>query len=354
MVARIVVFFALTACTGAPGEPAPGKAEPVNDGPKVDLNLGDTLAEVGGIPVGSREFVQVAARRLPADGKALSKEEKLEILDDLIDQKALYLEAKRLGIDQDPKIQRQMIQIMLRQTVYSQVKSLDISDDELKQYFEAHRDEFVIPEKARVRRILIKAEPTRSSAEAKAMAEAAHKQIGGDIERFAKVATEVSEGPFADRGGDVGQVSRTGRPGMGEEAVERAFGLEIGQVSEPFEADGGWNIVAMVTKRERVDRTFEQVRGAVLRRAKADRHTALYEETVKRLRAELDVQTNPQALDDLSIAGPQRADGLRRPIAPQALPSIPVRKPFSPMARPDADDEPDEGDEPLDDEGEAE
>lgn len=326
MYARLVLFLSVVACAGVPAEQGP---EPQRDPgrPTVDLNLGNTLAEVGGVPVGSREFVQVASRRVPEDGKSLSKDEKLEILDDLVDQKALYLEAKRQGIDNDPKVQRQMIQILLRQTVYSQVKATDFSDEELKTYFEDHRDEFVIPAKARVRRILVKGEPMRSMAEAQGLVQEAAATIGGDIDRFADVAREVSEGPFADRGGDVGLISPAGRSGMSPEEVERAFQLQIGEVSAPFEANGGWNIVAVVTRRDRVERTFEQVRGAVLRRAKADRHQALYEETVANLRAELDVQINPEAIDDLTIAAPQRARGLRGQLPPKALREVPSANP---------------------------
>lgn len=301
----------LTACAGGetpPGTPSP-TPRPAPDLPEsqVDIEIGDVIAEIDGMPVGSNEFALQAmrARKRPDQ---MTEADRREILDDLLDQKALYLEARRMGLDRDPKVQAQMVQILLRRTVYNQVRSNDFSDEELRAYYEEHLEDFVVPEKARVRRIFIKAQPVRTSDEAEALARMAAKEIGGDLERFAKVATEVSEGPYRGRGGDIGLISRQGRAGIPDEVVDKAFELQTGAISEPFEAGEGWNIVALMFKRDKVERTFEQMKGAVLRRAKSERQRELYEETIARLRKNADVVIHDDALRKVEVRSRPRLD----------------------------------------------
>jgi len=302
------------ACTGPQGQGTPAADDrPPVDLPEstVDMEIGDVIAEIDGMPVGANEFAAHAMRTRPRSAANLTEEERKEVLDELLDQKALYLEARRLGLDRDPKVQAQMVQLYLRRTVYNQVRSNDFTDEDLRAYFEEHRDEFIVPEKSRARRIFIKADPLRSPAEAKQKAQQAWTRIGGDIDAFNQVASEVSEGPYRGRGGDMGLITHKGRPGVPPEVVDMAFELGPGQISEPFEAAGGYNIVGVISKRESVERTFEQMKGAVLRRAKAERQRALYEETLKRLRDGAQVDIDEEAVGRIELRQKPRIDPLR-------------------------------------------
>lgn len=310
----------LAACAGdsAPADVnVPDRAPPALPDSEVDLEIGDVIAEIDGMPIGANEFALLANRNRKR-GAPITDEERREILDDLLNQKALYLEARRLGLDRDPKVQAQMIQILLRRTVYNQVRSNDFTDADLRAYYEAHLDDFVVPEKARVRRLFVKGQPVRSMADAELMARNAAKEINGDIESFAKVAYEVSEGPMRSRSGDMGLISRAGRAGIPQEVVDTAFELQPGQISEPFEAGEGWNIVALMFKRDKVERTFEQMKGAVLRRAKAERQKQLYDETIARLRKDAKVEINEEAVSAVPVRSTPRlnaVDGLLDPAA---------------------------------------
>lgn len=301
-----LLFLALLGCPPPDGAPGDGGGNAStngvsNDGRTVTVDLGETLAQVDGVPVGAREFAQAAARRNPGGAAAMTLEERQEVLEELINNKALYLEARRQGIDQDPKVQRQMVQILLRRTVYNQVKSNDFTDEDLRAFYETNRDDFIIPEKVRARRIFIKAEPTRSKAEAEELAKQTYAAIDGNIDVFVKQATQVSEGPFRGRGGDMGLFSRQGRAGLSPAVVDKAFSMEPGTVSEPFFSDGGYHIIATIVRRDQVERTFEQMKGAVLRRAKGERQKKLFDETVAELRKGATVEINTDKLESLDF-----------------------------------------------------
>ena len=316
LLSSAMLGLALMACTGPAATPE-GPSTPVKQNlPEVavDLDLGATLATVDGVTVGSKEYGLVAARRIPKDGAPhLSDEEKKELLDELIDQKLLYMEARRLGLDQDPKVQRQMIQILLRKTVYSQVRNTDFTNEELRAYYEKEKDNFTTPEKLLIRRIFVKVDGVRPEDEAMRIAKQALERVKKDPESFATVAQEVSEDIFQKRGGDLGYVPRSGKANVPDEVVAKAFELPLNQPSEPFVVDGGVNIVMGVSRRDKVERTFEQVKGAVLRKAKGERHRELIDKKLEELRGEMTVERFPEELEKLRIEAPRPINPFNRP-----------------------------------------
>jgi parvulin-like peptidyl-prolyl isomerase len=281
-----VAALLFTACDGGAGK---ASADKKADAPKAEaaapaLDIGETLADVGGVPVGSKEFQEAAARKKPAEGNSLSVAEKREVLDRLVDEKLLYKAALSKGLDKDPKVQKVMVNTLLRQEVYANVRNSDFTDEELQAYYESHKDDFVVPEKVQIKRILVKVGKERSEAEAQEIAKNAYKQLKKNPESFKDVAAKVSEDPYRRRGGDVGFVPRTGKPGLATAVVEKAFEMKVDQLSEPFVTDEGVNIVYVANKRERVERTFQQMKGSVLRKVKNEKLKEMYESYVANLR----------------------------------------------------------------------
>jgi parvulin-like peptidyl-prolyl isomerase len=282
-----VAALLFAACDGGSSQATPGNgdaasAEAASTASSVDV--GETLADVGGVPVGSKEFQEAAARKKPAEGDALSAAEKREVLDRLVDEKLLYKAALSKGLDRDPKVQKVMVNTLLRQEVYANVRNSDFTDEELQAYYESHKDDFVVPEKVQIKRILVKVGNDRTEAEAQGIAAEAHKQVKKSPGTFKEVAAKVSEDPYRRRGGDVGFVPRSGKPGLATAVVDKAFEMKVDELSAPFLTDEGVNIVYVANKRERVERTFQQMKGSVLRKVKNERLKEMYEKYVSDLR----------------------------------------------------------------------
>jgi parvulin-like peptidyl-prolyl isomerase len=255
------------------------------------------MGTVDGMPIGTLEFDSMAARQMGRDG-TLDDELRAEIVDRLVDEKLLYLEALRRGIDKDPKIQKMMVNTLLKQEVYSQVRTSEISEDELRAYFETNKEDFVVPEKVQIKRILIKIEDGEEPAAARARAEEILAAVKANPSDFKTLAQRHSKGPYARRGGDVGFVTPAGKPGVDPAVVTHAFSVEGQDVlDEVFETVDGFNIIYIPNRRARVERTFQQMRGSVLRKVKADKYKTLYEDYVGGLRGKAVIE-----LDDAMIS----------------------------------------------------
>ncbi len=294
-----------TSLIGCDGGASKGGAESTSAAPKQEI--GTVLATVNGMEVGSIEFEQSAQRKSPAAGDQLSLEEKKEVLNKLVEEKLLYLEALKKGLDKDPKVQKVMVNTLLRQDVYASVKNSDFNDAELQAYYEAHKDEFIVPEKVQIKRILIKVSEQRSDADAKKLADEVYAGVKKDPAAFKDLAGKHSEDPYKRRGGDVGFVAKTGKPGLDQAVVDKAFEMAVEQVSEPFKTSEGYNIVVVANKRERVERTYAQMKGSVLRKVKNDRLKNLYDSYVTDLRTGAKIEIKEDALGKLEVKSSRKA-----------------------------------------------
>ncbi|HET6278258.1 MAG TPA: peptidylprolyl isomerase [Candidatus Polarisedimenticolia bacterium] len=126
---------------------------------------------------------------------------------------------------------------------------IDISDEELKAYYDAHPDEMTRQEGARIRQIVIGVPPD-ASVEQRADARRRIENVlnalraGGN---FAELAAANSDGPEAQRGGESGFVTRGGNA---LPAVERAaLELQPGEISDIISTERGFHIIEVVERR---------------------------------------------------------------------------------------------------------
>jgi len=145
--------------------------------PKSAEEVGEILATVNGSAIGAKDFQRAAARKVPTDGKALSIKEKNEVIDRLVKEELLYQEAFARKLYRDPKVKKVMVNALLREDVYSQIRNKDFNDQELESYFNAHKEEFTIPEKVQFSRILIKVKKDRDDAASKSEAERVYSEL---------------------------------------------------------------------------------------------------------------------------------------------------------------------------------
>jgi len=156
-------------------------------------------------------------------------------------------------------------------------------------YYESHPDEFVQEQSYKVGNILIrKSEKAEASEqeEARKKAEKALSRIKAG-ENFADVAKEVSEGPRAKEGGDLGYIAK-GRMVPEFEAV--AFSLKPGEVSDIVETRFGYQIIKLydIQKGERVP--FEKVKASLTRRMEQDFGREKTEKYVSSLREKAKIE----------------------------------------------------------------
>jgi len=129
--------------------------------------------------------------------------------------------------------------------------SIDISDEELKQYFEENKDDYNQQEQVAASHIFLEDEATAKEVETKLKA-------GEDFAELAKtysIDTDTSED-----GGDLGYISR-GQ--MDEQFEEAAFALEKDEVSGVVQSAEGYHIIKVTGKVPAEEAVFEDVKDEV-------------------------------------------------------------------------------------------
>ncbi|MDI7250514.1 MAG: peptidyl-prolyl cis-trans isomerase [Bacillota bacterium] len=158
---------------------------------------------------------------------------------------------------------------------------IQVGDEEVEPYFEAHRDEFDEQEAVRLRHIL-------AGSEEEARQILAELRAGAD---FAALARERSldEGT-ASEGGDMGLVGRGQLP---PELEDTAFTLPVGEWSDPVEAADGWHILQVLERREAKEVSLEEVRDRVIERLREEKLAEMYPEWLSNLRASARIEYRP-------------------------------------------------------------
>ncbi|MCK6529067.1 peptidyl-prolyl cis-trans isomerase [Myxococcota bacterium] len=187
------------------------------------------VATVEGQTITADEFAHEAAKHVPDGPGTMSLEQRRRVLAGLLDRDLVYIEASRkgFGTSDEPAVRRTIVDVFLRSEVYSTVRNSDFDDDQLKEYYEAHRAEFVVPAKRQLQLVTLEFGADRSEEAAREELAKLRERLVAAADTWYTVAQERSQDKYATRGGDVGFVSREGKAGLDPALVEAGLGGTI-------------------------------------------------------------------------------------------------------------------------------
>jgi parvulin-like peptidyl-prolyl isomerase len=206
-----------------------------------------------------------------------------EVLDSMITEKIMELRAKELNIsvseaELESKIQeikkdygedftslfaRENVnyekwkedfkkEVLLQKLIKTDVNDrIKIPDDEAENYFTEHRVNYKTESRARVAQIVVR----DLAAAQKALARL------NSGEDFAKVAADVSIGPEASRGGELGFITKLVMP---EPLDKTIFKMPVNKISPIVQSSYGFHIFKVMEIQQAKERTFADVRADVL------------------------------------------------------------------------------------------
>jgi peptidyl-prolyl cis-trans isomerase SurA len=231
----------------------------------------------------SRSDLERAEQQLQQDGQqagatpAQMESRQKDLLRDLIDQQLLLSRGKQLSINADAEVIRRLDDIRkqnhldtmedlekaaqqqgvsfedfkanIRNTIITQEvvrdevgRHLQMTPAQEQAYYDAHKQEYAQPEQIRLSEILVPTPADASEAvvaQAKAKADGIEKQLqAGD--KFDALAKQVSGGPTAAQGGDLGTFKRGG---LAKILEDQTFGLKAGQFTAPIRTRQGFVIL---------------------------------------------------------------------------------------------------------------
>jgi len=260
-------------------------------------------------------------------------ERKKEFVENMVRNELLEQEAIRQGYDKSPAVREQMKRAMIQELIKHQLDAklagTDIPDEELKKFYEAHIDEFVKPERARVLHIFLPATDAKQRAEARKHAAALLKEIDarekkGEMNAFQSVAMKESKDPLsAPMGGDLRFLSKDElAKAYNPELASAAFDLKNpGDKAGPLDTPAGVELVKLQVKTVALSRTFDESKESIRQRMARERRSRDYDEWVKKLREGTKVVVYDQELEKIQV------EPAAQPTAPPAQSGINVHAP---------------------------
>jgi peptidyl-prolyl cis-trans isomerase C len=176
------------------------------------------------------------------------------------------------------------------------VGKINIPEEDLKKYYEAHKDEFKTPEMVKVRHILVKVDASATEKDKKA----AKKKAEGILKRikagedFAKLAAEVSDDPGSkESGGEIGFFPK-GR--MVKSFEDAAFALKPGEVSGLVKTQYGYHIIKVEEKKPAGIQPFDEVKESIRQKLVQDQTKSDVLAFIEKAMKDAKVEIHPEAL----------------------------------------------------------
>ena len=166
----------------------------------------------------------------------------------------------------------------------------ELTDKELKERYDREKERYRLPERARLREIIVvkPSDPSKvETARERANALTAEARTGD----FAKLATTSSDAGTKAKGGDLGEVARGELLPDLDKAV---FNATAGTVLGPIETKSGWHILKVETRLPSEVPAFESVKDRLRKDASDDTWQRDYKAYIDRLRKDAFIQINEQ------------------------------------------------------------
>ena len=262
---------------------------------------------------------------LPEEKEALGNL-KEALLDQLIEKRLILHEAPKMGITvSDDEVEEALASIkrgfpeggfeevvkdeasllqwkerlhqrLLIEKVINRVSQITSPIDEktMMQYYEKHREQFVVTEQVRVRQIVVK---DRKDAES----------MLSKLKRgnpFDELARKYSSGPEAKEGGDLGFFGQGEMP----EEFDVVFSLQAGEISDIVQSPYGYHIFQVVAKVKRSESGFTEVKDQIRQLIVRKEEEKAFQNWLKMVKKRANIRVNQNALEEIELPAPQREE----------------------------------------------
>lgn len=210
-----------------------------------------------------------------------SEEGQKQLLDEMINQELLYLDALDKGLEKHEAYQVEVENLkenLLKQYAVNQLlKDIQVSDQEVEGFYQDNKDQFVSPKSIKASHILV---------DDKDHADQIIKEIEEGLS-FEEAAQKYSNCPSKEKGGDLGFFSK-GQ--MVPEFEEAAFNMELNKVSQPIKSEFGYHIIKVNEEKEEGSKSLDEVKSQIQNQLTSQKQQAVYFEKVEGLKDKYKVE----------------------------------------------------------------
>lgn len=199
------------------------------------------------------------------------------ILEQLIGNKLLLLDARRNLIEAEPEFKAQLAKLkdtlLINYAAEKVVSKVTVSDKEAMEYYEANKNNFSGAETVNASHILVATEEQANELLAKIKA--------GEV-TFEDCAKENSTCPSGQSGGNLGDFSR-GQ--MVPEFDSAVFAMEAGEISEtPVKTQFGYHIIKLNSKNEAKIPEYAEIAERLKEMLAGEKRREAYEKKINQLK----------------------------------------------------------------------
>ncbi len=252
-----------------------------------EKNLVFATYKGGQLSVGNflERYTLVQAGRKPAlnDADGLQQFTFQTLMSELLEKEALRLrlDKKKSYTDTLRKLREKMMADKLRNDVL--MAPINVNEEEIKVYYENHKNQFMLPVQVRVQEIMLKSEED---------AKAVLKQLKAGAS-FAKLARQKSlRANFKEKGGDLGYFSQNQYPGL----FNACQNLKVGELAGPVLQGGSFSVIKFLGRKEPAQKTFEESQKEVETKALTEKKQRTYNDWVASRKALTKVVVNTELL----------------------------------------------------------
>ncbi len=239
--------------------------------------MSKVLANVGGFPITEDEVNEFLVR-LGQRGQSYNNPEGRKIiLEQLVGNKLLLLDAKRNLLEAEPAFKAELAKVKDNLLVnYAGEKvfsSVTVTDKEAQDYYNANKSKFMTPETVNASHILVETEEKANELLSK---------IGAGELSFEDAAREHSTCPSKQNGGSLGDF---GRGQMVPEFDKAVFEMEVGSISSsPVKTQFGYHLIKLNAKNASREMKIEEVSEDIKAGLLGEKRQKAYESKINQLK----------------------------------------------------------------------
>jgi len=191
-----------------------------------------------------------------------------------------------IGLPEFMKRQKQQAtqQFVLQREVFSKVA---VEDNELRAYYEDHKDEYRLPSRFRIRELVVaKGATAGDQADARKKVELIQAELKAG-KSFEDLAKQHSTSPSKATGGDLGWMNMGFLRASIEEAAVK---LKPEEVSAPIETDKDLYLVQLIALEDAPVKSFSEVKGKILEKLQEPKSQNAIEQYLANLRMRANIR----------------------------------------------------------------
>jgi peptidyl-prolyl cis-trans isomerase SurA len=258
-------------------------------------------------------------------GYSMTTEQFTSIVDSIKKENKLTDEAQfTAALEQEgltmADLRRQLERTMIVQRVQQSeiMNKLQVTDAELKMYYDSHQSRFTTKPEMTLREILV-AVPVNEKGvnvgledEARAKAEDIRTRLAAG-EPFPRLAADLSDSPSKANGGLVGPITMDVLAPELQKAIEN---LKVGDLTPVLRTSRGFQVIKMETREEATVKPFEESRDEIADRIANEKRVGEFSKFMERLRSQAIIDWKNEEIKKAWEVGLQQA-------ASQSLPGQP-------------------------------